>query len=90
MGKLTLKYQDYLGSISKNFVYSFRYESTNLVKPGCNSQCGDLIVPYPFGVGNDSKCYIDEGFRIYCNTSLNPPKASINLGGYTQGRSQDL
>ncbi|GKB09645.1 wall-associated receptor kinase 2-like protein [Tanacetum coccineum] len=62
--------------------YTF-INSTNLAKPGCDSRSGDLIVPYPFGVGNNSECYRDEGFHLYCNTSLNPPKASIYSGGYT-------
>ncbi|GJY92585.1 EGF-like calcium-binding protein [Tanacetum coccineum] len=57
--------------------------SKNIAKPGCNSRCGDLIVPYPFGVGDNSECYINEGFRIYCNTSVNPPKASIFEDSYT-------
>ncbi|GJQ95207.1 wall-associated receptor kinase 2-like protein [Tanacetum coccineum] len=56
--------------------------STNLAKPGCDSRCGDLIVPYPFGVGDNSDCYINEGFRIYCDTSINPPKASIGKSHY--------
>ncbi|GKF20517.1 EGF-like calcium-binding protein, partial [Tanacetum coccineum] len=55
----------------------------NIAKPGCNSRCGDLIVPYPFGVGDNSECYINEGFRIYCDTSVNPPKASIFEDSYT-------
>ncbi|GKC72209.1 EGF-like calcium-binding protein [Tanacetum coccineum] len=50
--------------------------SKNLAKPGCNSTCGDLVVPYPFGVGDNPECYVNKGFRIYCDTSVNPPKAT--------------
>ncbi|GKA44070.1 wall-associated receptor kinase 2-like protein, partial [Tanacetum coccineum] len=57
--------------------------SKNLAKTGCNSTCGDLVVPYPFGFGDNSECYMNEGFRIYCNTSVNPPKASITEDSYT-------
>nr|GEW71451.1 EGF-like calcium-binding [Tanacetum cinerariifolium] len=56
--------------------------STNLAKPGCNSTCGGLIVPYPFGVGDNPECYVNEGFRIYCNTSVNPPTASFTETDY--------
>ncbi|KAK9073065.1 hypothetical protein SSX86_007387 [Deinandra increscens subsp. villosa] len=52
--------------------------STNLAKQGCESRCGDLIVPYPFGFGNDTSCSIDEGFHIYCNKSVHPHKASFS------------
>ncbi|KAJ0743179.1 putative protein kinase RLK-Pelle-WAK family [Helianthus annuus] len=51
--------------------------SNKLAKPGCESQCGDLIVPYPFGIGMNSKCSIGKGFDIYCDKSVNPPKASF-------------
>ncbi|GJZ30105.1 zinc finger, CCHC-type containing protein [Tanacetum coccineum] len=56
--------------------------SKNIAKLGCNSRCGNLIVPYPFGVGDNSECYINEGFGIYCNTSVYPPKASVFEDSY--------
>nr|GEX09128.1 wall-associated receptor kinase 2-like [Tanacetum cinerariifolium] len=58
--------------------------STNLAKPGCNSTCGDLVVPYPFGVGINSGCSIDSGFDIYCNTSVTPPTASFTETDYVR------
>lgn len=36
-------------------------------KPGCPDHCGDLLVPYPFGVGSD--CSLNPHFNINCNTS---------------------
>ncbi|GKE24894.1 EGF-like calcium-binding protein [Tanacetum coccineum] len=56
--------------------------SKNIAKPGCNSTCGGLVVPYPFGVGLNSGCSIDPGFDIYCNTSVNPPTASFTEEDY--------
>lgn len=49
-------------------------KGANIVKPGCQSKCGDVIVPYPFGIGLDSRCSIDPSFDINCNTSFSPPK----------------
>ncbi|KAL1816971.1 hypothetical protein ACET3Z_019545 [Daucus carota] len=53
----------------------------DIAKPGCQSQCGDLKVPYPFGIqpeGNEGpRCFRDFGFDIICNTSTDPPKALI-------------
>ncbi|KAL0336744.1 UNVERIFIED_CONTAM: Wall-associated receptor kinase [Sesamum calycinum] len=50
-------------------------KGVNITKPGCQSKCGKLTVPYPFGIGLASGCSIDPAFDIYCNTSYNPPKA---------------
>lgn len=44
-------------------------------KPGCLSRCGNLIIPYPFGIGDD--CYLREGFKITCDESAQPPRALL-------------
>ncbi|GMI78368.1 wall-associated kinase 2 [Hibiscus trionum] len=46
--------------------------ATSQAKPGCQSRCGDTIIPYPFGTGGD--CNITEEFFITCNTSFTPNK----------------
>ncbi|OEL16137.1 hypothetical protein BAE44_0022844 [Dichanthelium oligosanthes] len=33
-------------------------------QPGCKSRCGDVDIPYPFGIGD--QCAIHSGFRINC------------------------
>ncbi|KAL2539213.1 Wall-associated receptor kinase 5 [Abeliophyllum distichum] len=44
-------------------------------KPGCQSRCGNIQVPYPFGIGIGSNCSISSPwFDINCNNSFNPPK----------------
>ncbi|XP_074351292.1 putative wall-associated receptor kinase-like 16 [Apium graveolens] len=53
----------------------------NFAKPGCQSQCGKLKVPFPFGIQveghEDRSCSLNYGFDIICNTSTDPPKAFI-------------
>ncbi|XP_027932516.1 wall-associated receptor kinase-like 1 [Vigna unguiculata] len=40
-----------------------------VAKPGCDSQCGDLQIPFPFGM-KSSECYAGKWFEIECrNTS---------------------
>ncbi|XP_009617916.1 wall-associated receptor kinase 2-like [Nicotiana tomentosiformis] len=36
-----------------------------LAKPHCVERCGNLTIPYPFGIGR--KCYFDKPFEIMCN-----------------------
>ncbi|PIA50626.1 hypothetical protein AQUCO_01200079v1 [Aquilegia coerulea] len=39
----------------------------------CKLKCGDLHVPYPFGLGDSSKCSLDSSFSLFCNETINPP-----------------
>ncbi|KAI3898416.1 hypothetical protein MKW92_027913 [Papaver armeniacum] len=52
-------------------------------KPGCQQKCGDVIIPYPFGIISASgrrDCSLNDGsgeshgFSIKCDTTYIPPK----------------
>ncbi|RWR74587.1 putative wall-associated receptor kinase-like protein 16 [Cinnamomum micranthum f. kanehirae] len=47
----------------------------------CQSSCGKINIPYPFGIGKDPTCFRNDRwfFNISCNESFTPPKAF--LGG---------
>ncbi|BFG28238.1 hypothetical protein CerSpe_145120 [Prunus speciosa] len=40
-------------------------------KPGCPEKCGNLTIPYPFGIGDG--CYLRPEFDITCNQSSTHP-----------------
>lgn len=48
-----------------------------IAKPGCPERCGNLPIPFPFGVGPD--CYMGPSFAIRCNTSTNPPTPFLSI-----------
>ncbi|KAB2637151.1 wall-associated receptor kinase-like 16 [Pyrus ussuriensis x Pyrus communis] len=43
--------------------------------PGCKDKCGDLTIPYPFGIGDG--CYLRPEFNITCDHSATPPAANL-------------
>ncbi|MBA0832172.1 hypothetical protein Goarm_016578 [Gossypium armourianum] len=46
-----------------------------IAKPRCNDTCGQVRVPYPFGIGPD--CYRDSWFEVLCNETLSPPSTLL-------------
>ncbi|RZC44397.1 hypothetical protein C5167_037345 [Papaver somniferum] len=54
-------------------------------KAGCDAKCGNVSIPYPFGIinSNGNDCSIGEtgfDYRITCNTSFHPPKPFLDTG----------
>ncbi|KAL5730097.1 hypothetical protein ACHQM5_002964 [Ranunculus cassubicifolius] len=41
-------------------------------KPGCQSKCGNLTIPYPLGIGTN--CSIGSRAELKCDTTFNPPR----------------
>ena len=50
--------------------------ASSVANPGCLETCGDVTVPYPFGI-EDPKCAKNEFFLLVCNLSTSPPKLYI-------------
>ncbi|KAK9741405.1 hypothetical protein RND81_03G103000 [Saponaria officinalis] len=46
-------------------------------KPGCQTQCGNLTIPYPFGIG--TSCSINPFYSLECDDSYNPPRAFTGM-----------
>ncbi|KAI3903063.1 hypothetical protein MKW92_012120 [Papaver armeniacum] len=58
-------------------------------KPGCQEKCGNISIPYPFGVTAGGKdegaggCSINGfgyGYNVNCNTSYDPPRPFVGTG----------
>ncbi|KAI3881162.1 hypothetical protein MKW92_023401 [Papaver armeniacum] len=55
-------------------------------KPGCPAKCGNVNIPYPFGMydaAGGEECFINGvgyGYGVTCNTSYSPPKPFLGKG----------
>ncbi|CAH9080571.1 unnamed protein product [Cuscuta europaea] len=64
-------------------------KGTNITRPGCQRKCGNLTVPFPFGVGFGSDCALMRSMEINCNTATNPPTPELgNIPVYEISDSQ--
>ncbi|CAH1445908.1 unnamed protein product [Lactuca virosa] len=61
-----------------NFASATAITMGNIARPGCLTQCGNLTVQYPFGIGKG--CSLDESFELTCNLTYKPPKLFIGSG----------
>ncbi|XP_044354226.1 wall-associated receptor kinase-like 8 [Triticum aestivum] len=52
--------------------------SANIALPNCTSRCGNISIPYPFGLS--AGCH-REGFELTCNETYHPPKLFMNSSG---------
>ncbi|KAK2986191.1 hypothetical protein RJ640_015232 [Escallonia rubra] len=49
-------------------------------KHGCQDHCGNVSIPYPFGIG--SNCYLHQHYAVTCNQSFNPPRPYLTSSNF--------
>ncbi|RZC78331.1 hypothetical protein C5167_002584 [Papaver somniferum] len=52
--------------------------STSISKAGCQEKCGNISIPYPFGIRSPN-CYYDKAFEITCTNYLAGPTPFLQL-----------
>ncbi|XP_068319469.1 wall-associated receptor kinase 2-like [Pyrus communis] len=61
-----------LVSLVELFVFSAAVAAAQAL-PGCPNKCGNLSIPYPFGISDG--CHLRDEFLIVCNETSQPPTA---------------
>lgn len=44
-----------------------------MAKHACQEYCGHVLIPYPFGIGSNKDCYLDDWFEIQCSNQSSKP-----------------
>ncbi|XP_045803702.1 wall-associated receptor kinase-like 8 [Trifolium pratense] len=65
-----------ISPISPPHAYA-QLEDVIIAQNGCNSTCGEISIPFPFGM-NEPHCYVHEWFEIECKSNK-PYLKSLNL-----------
>ncbi|KAK9989509.1 hypothetical protein SO802_029748 [Lithocarpus litseifolius] len=56
--------------------YGLAEAAAPMAKPHCRDRCGNVSIPYPFGIGGS--CYKEKWFEVVCNgTAGSPAKAFL-------------
>ncbi|KAI8028023.1 Wall-associated receptor kinase-like 1 [Camellia lanceoleosa] len=51
--------------------------NASLAKGGCQAECGNISIPYPFGIGPN--CYFDNWYSVECKNNTKPYLTRIDL-----------
>ncbi|CAM0948809.1 unnamed protein product [Alopecurus aequalis] len=50
----------------------------SLALPGCPDKCGDVLIPYPFGIGVQCAAVsLSSFFNLDCNSTSHPPRPTV-------------
>ncbi|KAM0879963.1 hypothetical protein ACQ4PT_033890 [Festuca glaucescens] len=64
-----------IGVLVMQLVSAMAASSPNKIgMANCTTSCGGVEVTYPFGIGPDSRCYLQPGFNLTCDTRHDPTR----------------
>ncbi|XP_019156276.1 PREDICTED: wall-associated receptor kinase-like 1 [Ipomoea nil] len=64
----------------------YKEEGISMVPKGCPDKCGEVSIYYPFGIGPDKSCYLNEWFHINCTKSSNGAERAFLMSSFSGDR----
>ncbi|CAN6239107.1 unnamed protein product [Urochloa humidicola] len=62
-----------------------------VARPGCRDRCGNISIPYPFGIG--AGCYRDDGvgvFQLHCDDAAGAGNNRLTVDGFSSNQLAGL
>ncbi|KAM0072006.1 putative protein kinase RLK-Pelle-WAK family [Helianthus debilis subsp. tardiflorus] len=53
--------------VATSLLLGIHKSQASLAKAGCQEMCGNVTIPYPFGIGTN--CYMHKSFEVFCSGS---------------------
>ncbi|KAJ3677604.1 hypothetical protein LUZ60_003328 [Juncus effusus] len=63
----------------KSFLIFLSFLILTDLSNSCQNSCGNITIPYPFGLGEKNHCFLP-GFNLTCDNSYQPPKLFAGNG----------
>nr|GMD96185.1 wall-associated receptor kinase-like 1 [Ipomoea batatas] len=89
---LTLASVNYNNAVESDIIYDkksvqrYQEEGVAMVPQGCQDKCGDVNIRYPFGIGPNRGCYLNEWFHINCTKSSDGVERPFLMSSFSGDR----
>ncbi|XP_019156279.1 PREDICTED: wall-associated receptor kinase-like 9 [Ipomoea nil] len=83
---ITLAFQDDLLDEANRY----KQDGASMVPKGCPNKCGNVSIYYPFGIGPNKSCYLNEWFHINCTSSFSHGVHKPYLRVFTVGGEGEI